>query len=209
MILRAPLDATTPPITDPVPVPTGKKLIFATAGSQVQDYEGKALSFFKNMIAMMQTQGMDQYYLAMAVGERLNARLNIEYAINLGKAMPQNVVWFDWVSQLDVMQQASVVFMHGGLATIKESIWEEVPIVIVPLGKDQIDNANRIRRARVGVVSEVADLSPEDLRKLLTAATGDTFIRRNLKSLATVFRTAENNPTRASVTIIKSVVAPS
>ena len=67
------------------------------------------------------------------------------------------------------MKVADVAFMHGGLATIKESIWEQVPIVIVPLGKDQRDNALRIKRSGVGVAAEVADLSPHDLRKLLTA----------------------------------------
>lgn len=34
--------------------------------------------------------------------------------------------------------------------TIKESIWEQVPIVIVPHGKDQPDNATRIRRNGLG-----------------------------------------------------------
>ena len=164
------------------------------------------MAFFKNLIAMMQTQGMDDYFLAMAVGERLVAQLNLEFNIHLQQAFPTGTHWYDWVSQLDVVQKASVIFMHGGLATIKESIWEEVPIVIVPLGKDQMDNATRIRRARIGVVSEVSELSPEDLRKLLTAATGDTFIRSNLRKMKTVFEQAENR--RLSVDIVQSVVKP-
>jgi UDP:flavonoid glycosyltransferase YjiC (YdhE family) len=119
--------------------------------------------------------------------------------------LPANVALFDWVSQLDIVKVADVVFMHGGLATIKESIWEQVPIVIVPLGKDQRDNALRIKRAGVGVEAEVADLSPTDLRKLFTQATSSTWVRQNLATMKGIFQAAE--AAKPSINIIKSVFA--
>jgi UDP:flavonoid glycosyltransferase YjiC (YdhE family) len=120
--------------------------------------------------------------------------------------LPSNVKLFDWVSQLDIMGVADVVFMHGGLATIKESIWEKVPIVIVPLGKDQMDNALRIKRAGVGVATEVTDLSALDLRKLFTEATSSSWIRQNLARMQGIFQTAET--AKPSINIIKTLVLP-
>ncbi|HEY3495003.1 MAG TPA: nucleotide disphospho-sugar-binding domain-containing protein [Polyangiaceae bacterium] len=208
MILRQ-LLGTGPAIVDPVPVPSGSRLIFGTSGSQVQDYEFRARVFFKALIAMMKTAGMESSYLALAVGSKLLAELKREYGVGTGSStLPSNVFLADWVSQLDVMKLASVVFMHGGLATIKESIWEQVPIVIVPHGKDQVDNALRIRRAGVGVVSEIGELTPTDLRQLLTAATASTFIKRNLARMQGIFQAAENATTKPSLTVVSGVLPP-
>lgn len=216
MVLRSALDSTPPP-PDPtesggVAIPSTKRIIFGTSGSQVQDYEFLARQMFLNLIAMMQTQGMDQYYLVLAVGDKLDAELRVEFGIDLHNnsvsAFPPNVIWFPWVSQLDIMKQADVVFMHGGLATIKESIWEQVPIVIIPLGKDQLDNALRVQRTGVGVVSQVQQLAPLDLRKLLTTATTSTWVRNNLASMQATFAAADNASPKARFNIIKGVVGP-
>jgi UDP:flavonoid glycosyltransferase YjiC (YdhE family) len=203
MILRTPVPPASP-IVDPTRIPPGSRLIYATSGSQVQDYEFLARTFFKNMIAMMQTPGMDSYYLVLAVGAKLLQQLNREYGVDVNAStLPTNVAMFDWVSQLDIVKVADVVFMHGGLATIKESIWEQVPIVIVPLGKDQRDNALRIKRTGVGVAAEVTDLSPTDLRKLFTQATSSSWIRNSLASMKATFQAAET--AKPSVQIIQSV----
>lgn len=208
MIVRTALGAA-PPVPDPTTIPAGKRLIFGTSGSQVQDYEFLARTFFKSLIAMMNTQGMDAYYLVLAVGPKLLAQLNVEYGVDIGRStLPANVALFDWVSQLDVMKAADVVFMHGGLATIKESIWEQVPIVIVPHGKDQRDNALRIQRNGVGIVADVANLSPTDLRRLLTQATGSTWVRQNLARMQAIFAAAENKSPKDSVKVISGVVPP-
>ena len=177
----------------------------------VQDYEFRARQFFLNLIQMMQTQGMDAYYLVLAVGDKLDAQLRTELGVDKTNTFPPNVAWYPWVSQLDIMAMpADVVFMHGGLATIKESIWEQVPIVIVPHGKDQMDNALRIRRTGVGVVSEITELAPLDLRRLLTEATSSTWVRRNLAKMQALFATADNKPAaqKDSVLTIKTVVLP-
>lgn len=196
---------------DPTDIPAGKKLIFGTSGSQVQDYEFKARQFFNNLIGMMQTQGMEEYHLVLAVGDKLLAQLNVEYGVDVDEfnnRLPKNVSLFSWVSQLEILKRAEVVFMHGGLATIKESIWEEVPIVIVPHGKDQMDNALRIRRSGIGVVSEVADLTPQQLRSLFTAATTSTWIRQKLAKMKAIFQAEESKTPKPSIQLIQSVVAP-
>lgn len=210
MIERRTLD-TDDPLPDPTSgiVPPSARIIFGTAGSQVQDYEFKARLLFRNLIAMMQTQRMGDFHLVLAVGDRLLAQLRIEYGVDTGKStLPSNVSLFSWVSQLDILKRAEVVFMHGGLATIKESIWEQVPIVVVPHGKDQMDNALRIRRSKIGIVSEVEDASPLLLRKLLTDATTNNWIHRGLSKLQAIFLAREIATPKPSVQIISAVVPP-
>jgi UDP:flavonoid glycosyltransferase YjiC (YdhE family) len=99
--------------------------------------------------------------------------------------------------------------MHGGLATIKETIYEKVPIIIVPHGKDQVENARRIARAGVGLASEVGELKPEQLRALLTSATASTWIRQNLVKFRGIFDAEENKPAnqKLSVGVVNGVLA--
>lgn len=210
MVERAPLDGSVYTPKEPITVPEGKRLLFATSGSQVRDYEDRARVFFKALIEMMQTQGMDQYYLVIAAGSWLYPALTKEYNADstTNSTLPSNVVLRDWVSQLDILGSASAAFIHGGLATIKEAIWEKVPIVIVPHGKDQVDNAMRIRRAGLGVVSKIEALNPLNLRKLLTRATADTWIRQNLVKMQATFVAAEHQSPKASLTLVSGVVPP-
>lgn len=213
MILRAPLDGSSLPSNptgyDP-PIPTDKKIIYATSGSQVADYEDMARQFFKNLIAMMNTPNMGSYHLVLAMGDKLLAEFEVLYKVDIGQStLPSNVTLTAWVSQLEIMKAADAVFMHGGLATIKESILEKVPIVIFPHGKDQVDNALRIERAGVGISPKVDVLTPQALRKLLTEATTSTWIRKSLGAMSGLFAAADAEDPKPSVSIINGVLTGS
>jgi UDP:flavonoid glycosyltransferase YjiC (YdhE family) len=195
MIERVRLDAAGGKLdgTDVVDLPGNAKVIFGSSGSQVQDYETQAKSFFQTLIAMTKTSGMSGYDLVLAVGEKLYAEFQVEYGIDVQKStLPANVHLYPWVSQLDIVDGAYAVFTHGGLATLKESIWEEVPIIIVPHGKDQLDNSLRIQRNGLGVVAQQEAVTPESFRKLLTQATTSTWIRSSLAKMKAKFKVLED-----------------
>lgn len=193
MIARDPLSENPPDVPNDIdnPIPSeGKKIIFATAGSQVADYEDKAKLFFQALIDMMKTQGMENHHLVLSVGDRLLQHFRIKYGIdeNTGSNdLPSNVSLAAWVSQLDILKTAEVVFMHGGLATIKESIAEGVPIVIFPHGKDQMENALRIVRAGLGVLPDFDIVTPEGLRKVLTQTTTNKWLRNKVEGMQQLF----------------------
>jgi len=190
--------------------PKGANVIFGTAGSQVQDYQSRAREFFTNLITMMQTPDMTGYDLVLAVGDALLSQLNIQYGVDTNTlTLPTNVYLYPWVSQLDIIGDPStnpgtssstkVVFTHGGLATIKESIWGQVPLVIVPHGKDQLDNALRVQRNGLGLVAQVQETSPTNLRKLLTAATTSAWIQQNMSQMNQIFYNQETASPKPSL----------
>jgi UDP:flavonoid glycosyltransferase YjiC (YdhE family) len=208
MIERVKLDATGGPLSgsELVNLPGNAKVIFASSGSQVQDYETRAKSFFQALIAMTKMPGMTGYDLVLAVGDKLFAEFSVEYGIDVGKStLPSNVHLYPWVSQLDVVDKAHVVFTHGGLATLKEAIWSQVPIVIVPHGKDQLDNSLRLERNGLGVVVQQEGVTPDHLRKMLTQATGSTWIRNNLAKMRKTFEVLETS--KPSLEKIQQVIA--
>ncbi|MDR1759674.1 MAG: glycosyltransferase [Fibrobacter sp.] len=161
---------------------SGNRILFATAGSQVHDYKDKARRWFQEMILMMDLQGMQNYHLVISAGSEL---------IKEHWKLPSNVSVFSWVPQLSVLDKCAAAYIHGGLATVKECIYKGVPFVILPLGKDQMDNALRVRRAGIGEVSFAESVSCTDLQSLFLQATTNTWTKARLNKMKATFEEME------------------
>jgi UDP:flavonoid glycosyltransferase YjiC (YdhE family) len=173
---------------------SNKKIIFATAGSQTQDYKDKARHWFCEMVKMMGLQGMQDYHLVMAAGHDLS---NEEWAQS--NMLPNNVSVHSWVPQLEVLDSCAVAYIHGGLATIKECIYKNVPFIILPLGKDQMDNALRIRRNSIAQIAYAESTSFRDLQNLFLQARTDTWMRNKLHDMKKLFRDMEKSKPGISI----------
>lgn len=65
-------------------------------------------------------------------------------------AAPPNVTVTRWVRHADVLPHCSAVITHGGHGTVMKALIAGVPLVVVPLGRDQPDNAARVVHAGAG-----------------------------------------------------------
>jgi MGT family glycosyltransferase len=63
---------------------------------------------------------------------------------------PPNVTITRWVRHADVLPHCSAVITHGGHGTVMKALIAGVPLVVVPLGRDQPDNAARVVHAGAG-----------------------------------------------------------
>lgn len=217
MIRRLALDGSDPvevPTSDATqifhPIPSNKKLIYATSGSQVSDYEDKARQFFKSLIAMMKLQGLEDYHLVLAMGDKLLSEFRIAYGLDAAEiddGFPENVTIASWVSQQEIMDQTKVAFIHGGLATIKEAIWSGVPIVILPHGKDQLENALRIERSGVGILPETQNADANELKRLMTLALSSGWVKGRVAQMQGLFRGLDDLSPKPSVNIIEDVLS--
>jgi MGT family glycosyltransferase len=64
---------------------------------------------------------------------------------------PPNVVVQRWARHADILPHCAAVLTHGGHGTVMKALAAGVPLVVVPLGRDQPDNAARVAMAGVGV----------------------------------------------------------
>jgi MGT family glycosyltransferase len=64
---------------------------------------------------------------------------------------PANVLVRRWVRHADVLPSCSAVLTHGGHGTVIKALTAGVPLVVVPLGRDQPDNAARVLHAGAGL----------------------------------------------------------
>ena len=64
---------------------------------------------------------------------------------------PDNVTVTRWARHADVLPHCSAVITHGGHGTVMKALIAGVPLVLVPLGRDQPDNAGRVVYAGAGI----------------------------------------------------------
>lgn len=164
---------------------TGKSCIFASAGSQVQDYEQKAERLFGALIDMMNSPQMANYHLILSVGPKLIQK-------DWGTSDKYTVV--SWAPQRALLERAQTVaaFIHGGLATIKECIYFNKPFVILPLGKDQVDNALRLREKGIANMAYVDRVDADSLLLALSKARTDTWMANRRGKMGAVFGKLED-----------------
>lgn len=164
------------------------KLIFVTAGSQVLDYEGKARHLFHCMCEAMRSSELSGYHLVLGVGSKL---IN-DYEWTEFKNQP-NITFASWVPQRAILASSNLKFalIHGGLATIKECVYNNKKFLILPLGKDQIDNALRLRKYGIDNTVPIENISPKILISAMVNLESNRKTIRNLEKLSTVFQNEE------------------
>jgi MGT family glycosyltransferase len=64
---------------------------------------------------------------------------------------PPDVTVTRWVRHADVLPHCSAVITHGGHGTVMKALIAGVPLIVVPLGRDQPDNAARVVHAGAGI----------------------------------------------------------
>ena len=165
-----------------------KKLIFVTAGSQVLDYEGKARNLFLYMCEAMKSAELNEYHLVLGVG----SKLYYDKKWDEYKKQP-NITIASWVPQRAILSARNLEFalIHGGLATIKECVYNNKKFLILPLGKDQIDNALRLRKYGINNTVLIENINPKVLIDAIVKLNSDRKTLQNLEKLSEVFQQEE------------------
>jgi MGT family glycosyltransferase len=79
--------------------------------------------------ACIEAFGGEDWQVVMAVGTQVERSA-------LGR-IPGNVIVQEFVSQLDILPRTSLFLTHGGMNSINEALFFDVPLVVVPHMADQ------------------------------------------------------------------------
>lgn len=77
---------------------------------------------------------------------------------------PARVAVERYVPQADILALTDVMVCHGGLGSMLGAMGAGCPMVVVPLGADQLDNASKAQRMGIARVVHPPDATPETLR---------------------------------------------
>jgi UDP:flavonoid glycosyltransferase YjiC (YdhE family) len=108
-------------------------------------------------------------------------------AIDLtGVTIPENVEVRDFVPHAAVLPDASLTVSHAGLGTVHAALAAGVPLVCIPHGRDQEDNAARVVAAEAGIRLRKG-VSAEKLAKEIEGALADPKLKEGAVRLAKDF----------------------
>lgn len=99
--------------------------------------------------------------------------------------VPKEIVVRDWVPHAAVLPHTSVVITHGGLGTVSAALAHGVPLLCMPLGREQPNNAKRVEACEAGrMVAEEA--SPSEIREALVDVLEADRYRRGAVRMAAI-----------------------
>ena len=90
---------------------------------------------------------------------------------------PPNVRLQRYVPQSEILAHASAVVCHGGSGSVLGALAHGIPLVLLPMGADQPQNAERCAALGAGRVLDVVALTPEDVREAVSAVLSEPSYR--------------------------------
>ncbi|MBR3995127.1 MAG: glucosyltransferase [Clostridia bacterium] len=119
-----------------------EKLIYVSMGTVNNDM----MHFYKSCISAFKDT---DYQVIMSVGSHVS--------MNDFGELPENVLVFSHVDQIAVLKQADVFLSHCGMNSISESLYFEVPLVMVPQTPEQKGVAERVLEFGAGIKLDKSD----------------------------------------------------
>ncbi|KAM6071182.1 UDP-glucuronosyltransferase 1A1-like isoform 6-T6 [Chlamydotis macqueenii] len=100
--------------------------------------------------------------------------------------LPKNVKLVKWLPQNDLLAhpKARAFISHGGSHGIYEGICNAVPMVLMPLFGDQMDNAKRVESRGAGLTLNILEMTSKDISTALKAVINDKTYKENIKRLS-------------------------
>ena len=98
-----------------------------------------------------QTDALQRTMNAIA-GIEMNAVATLGPALNAAALRrPKNVALLPSAPHDAVMREVSLVVTHGGHGTVSRALWHGLPLLVMPMGRDQNDIAVRVEARGVGL----------------------------------------------------------
>jgi MGT family glycosyltransferase len=79
--------------------------------------------------------------------------------------IPDNVMLFPSVPQVDLLPHIDLVIGHGGNNSTNETLSAGKPLIVMPIGGEQMDNASRVEYLKVGLRLNIKDFTAQELRQ--------------------------------------------
>jgi MGT family glycosyltransferase len=114
-----------------------------------------------------------------------------------GGSVPDNVHIVARAPQLQALRRAALHITHGGLSSVKESIWFGVPMLVFPFHVDQKGLAARVAYRRLGYRLDPRRADPDRVRGLVDQALIDPEIRTAIGGMRDIFHRREEHANAA------------
>jgi MGT family glycosyltransferase len=128
-----------------------KKLVYISLGTIFNDNFG----IFKQFVEAF--RNWKDFQVVISIGKHFDVK-------DLGD-LPENILAFNFVPQLQILKIADIFITHGGINSINEAILlNNLPVIVIPQEIDRFDNAKQIEKLEAGINIDNNNLSSEIIR---------------------------------------------
>ncbi|XP_008832668.1 UDP-glucuronosyltransferase 1-6 isoform X3 [Nannospalax galili] len=122
--------------------------------------------------------------------------------------LAKNTILVKWLPQNDLLghPKARAFITHSGSHGIYEGICNAVPMVMMPLFGDQMDNAKRMETRGAGVTLNVLEMTADDLENALKAVINDKSYKENVTRLSRLHKDRPIEPLDLAVFWVEFVM---
>jgi UDP:flavonoid glycosyltransferase YjiC (YdhE family) len=142
-----------PPILDDIAPPPrsqpGRRLVYATLGTVFDVESGDLFERLTKALSMLHADSV------LTIGSNVR-RSELPPVPNRVRIEP-------FVDQRELLSECAAVICHGGTGTTIGALSVGVPVVVLPMGADQPDNADRCEDLGVGIVLDPITASPTEI----------------------------------------------
>lgn len=153
-------------------------LIYCSMGSQHDIKHEVSRRFIRTVIDAVAER--PEWQLVVSLGSRMEPE---EFM-----PVPSNVHLTRWAPQLQLLSRASVMITHAGAGATKECIINGVPMLAVPLMRDQFDSAERIVHHGLGLRADVERVSAAEVSSMLEQLLADKLCRARVNAMREEFQ---------------------
>lgn len=174
-----------------------RKVIYVSMGT-VSNYDIKRCTkFLKRIVEVVRLN--PQHLFVLSSGKFFDVSCLL--------LLPDNLMVFETVPQVDLLQKCDIMITHGGMNSITECVFTETPMLVYPLSRkwDQPGNSARVVYHNIGLRGRIERDSAKTISKKITKLVKEyTFYKENIVKMKELFE-MHNNSTQI-VDIISQII---
>ncbi len=121
--------------------------------------------------------------------------------------LPDNVHFFDWVPQMQVLEEVDCAVINAGSSSITECVYQGVPVVVYSLQRnDQNGNAARVVYHGLGVAGDADSDGADVIRSHVRSVLSDDRMRRQVARMQRLF--ASYDAESCAARVVEGLIAP-
>lgn len=117
--------------------------------------------------------------------------------------LPADVLLFERVPQVEILSRVDAVISHGGNNTVNETLAAGKPLLVMPIGGEQGDNASRVVYLGVGLRADIKRASSQEIGTKVSHLIEEPTFRQRAEEIADALALTQGQVT--AVKFIKRV----
>lgn len=160
---------------DTVKLDKNKKTIYIATGTVFNNdinYYKTCINAFKNT----------PYQIIISLGHRLS--------INDLPELPKNIIVKNHLPQLEILRKTDIFITHAGMNSVNESLYYDVPMVLIPQIYEQNLNAVRVKELGAGILLDKTKITVQTLSSAVSKILSTKSYKENATKIGKTLRDA-------------------